>query len=125
MQEGSSPGDSDALGPKVKEHLLRLARRHGVKVSLPSAEPGQFCAQPVTFSSSDGEAVCIALIPAKATPEEELRIIAREVAYVIARDRRAAGRRRRGLIPEEEADLEAQRLLDRLREIASKRSENT
>jgi len=85
MTEGPVPSGQDELGSRTKEHLLRLAKKCGVSVTLPAARPGQVCALPVTFSSEDGNAVCVALIPAKTTPEEELRIIARNVAYVIAR----------------------------------------
>ena len=120
MAEGSVTGRSSQLGPNIKEQLLRLAKKRGVNIVLSSPGVGQLGAQPVRFSSVNGEASCIAIIPAKATPEEELRIWAREIAYVIARveeskDISAVS------VTEEEQETAAERILESAASAALKR----
>ena len=105
----------------MKEYLLRLAKKHGVTVTLPVIRPGQLGAQPVTFSSNSGEVACIALIPANATPEDELLIIAREVAYVIARDERRRGGGEKTTPLDDEAEEVVGRILAEVGKIADKR----
>jgi len=122
MAEGSVSSVQDELGSQMKEQLLRLARKRGVSVTLPAPKPGQICVQPATFSSVTGEAACIAVIPVKATPEEELRIIARKVAYVIARSEELRHGIPDSSLAEEEAEEAADRILDELRAVAERRS---
>ena len=122
MAEGSVSSVQDELGSQMKEQLLRLARKRGVSVTLPAPKPGQICVQPATFSSVTGEATCVAFIPATAAPEEELRIIARKIAYVIARSEELREGLPTSSLAEEEAEVAAEEILDRLRAFAERRS---
>jgi len=122
MAEGSVPSLQDELGLRMKEQLLRLAKKRGVSVTLPTSKPGQVCARPAVFSSDTCEATCIALIPAKATPEEELRIMARKIAYVIARSDNTKRGIQESLEAEDEAEAEAEEMLAHLQAVAIRRS---
>ncbi len=120
MADGSAPGLSRELGLQIKEQLMRLAKKRGVKVVLSSPRIGQLGAQQIRFSSVTGDASCVALIPAKATPEEELRIWAREIAYVIARVEDGKDISKAPL-SEEDPEIAAERILETAASAALKR----
>jgi len=122
MAEGSVPSLQDELGLRMKEQLLRLAKKRGVSVTLPTSKPGQVCVQPAVFSSDTCEATCIAIIPARATPQDELRIMARKIAYVIARSENVKRGIQESLEAEDEAEAEAEEMLVHLQAIAVRRS---
>ena len=122
MTEGSVPSVQDELGLRMKEQLLRLAKKRGVSVTLPTSKPGQVCVRPAVFSSDTGDAICIALIPASAAPLEELRIMARKIAYVIARSENVKRGIQESLEAEDEAEAEAEEMLAHLQAVAIRRS---